>query len=447
MRSLRHWGVGTLLALILVPVLWTPASAQIVIGGSNKPAVEVDPTVLDRLGKEPTLPGLFLGGRPAGQQATGSAPLAPKAAQRSGTVSLHPITLKRPVHRTVKIKPPKHAKRVATPVVASAPATTHRATTAQVLPAPVPTAQRPAVPQQPSVPPALSESKPSQTAESKPSSTAEPKPTPTAEPKPTEMAPPVAHSEPVHEENAKSSGSAELPTVSLPVIAPTSPAKTDGAEEKKTAPTIVATKPDAAPAKATAAAPATPADDKTTANEEKAPAQPTTVTTPPSVAATPAAPPEPLVPVAAKPTPAAPVASVTAPNATGTSTGTTASPQEAHLPPAAQPTPATGNGETALSIPFEKDGARLPNDVRASLSQLAERLAADPVLQVQMLAYAEGDEDNASKARRLSLSRALAVRSYLIDQGVRSTRIEVRALGNKVPDGPADRVDILVQKR
>ncbi len=47
-----------------------------------------------------------------------------------------------------------------------------------------------------------------------------------------------------------------------------------------------------------------------------------------------------------------------------------------------------------------------------------------------------------SKARRLSLSRALAVRAFLIDQGVRSTRMDVRALGDKVQDGPSDRVDI-----
>lgn len=123
-------------------------------------------------------------------------------------------------------------------------------------------------------------------------------------------------------------------------------------------------------------------------------------------------------------------------------------PQEARLP---SPTaPAAGGAvstEAPLTILFERDSARLPDEVRTSLGQLAERLAADGGLQLQLLAYAEGDEDNTSKARRLSLSRALAVRSYLIDQGVRSTRIEVRALGNKVPDGPADRVDILVQKR
>jgi hypothetical protein len=82
-----------------------------------------------------------------------------------------------------------------------------------------------------------------------------------------------------------------------------------------------------------------------------------------------------------------------------------------------------------------------------ALTRLAGRMALDSALQVQLFAYAEGDEDTASKARRLSLSRALAVRSFLIDQGVRSTRIEVRALGNKVPEGAPDRVDVLLQKR
>jgi len=49
--------------------------------------------------------------------------------------------------------------------------------------------------------------------------------------------------------------------------------------------------------------------------------------------------------------------------------------------------------------------------------------------------------------RRLSLSRALAVRAFLIDQGVRSTRLDVRALGDKTGDGPADRVDIVPQSQ
>ena len=72
-------------------------------------------------------------------------------------------------------------------------------------------------------------------------------------------------------------------------------------------------------------------------------------------------------------------------------------------------------------------------------------MSRDDTMTLQLLAYADGDAANISKARRLSLSRAFEVRKVLMDFGVRSTRIEVRALGNK-RDGndPIDRVDALI---
>ena len=65
----------------------------------------------------------------------------------------------------------------------------------------------------------------------------------------------------------------------------------------------------------------------------------------------------------------------------------------------------------------------------------------------QVKAYADGATGSASSARRLSLSRALSVRSILIKFGVRSTRIDVRALGDRNEGGPPDRVDVLVLNR
>ncbi|MEJ0067668.1 MAG: OmpA family protein [Pseudomonadota bacterium] len=62
---------------------------------------------------------------------------------------------------------------------------------------------------------------------------------------------------------------------------------------------------------------------------------------------------------------------------------------------------------------------------------------------IQLLAYADGTPESESQARRLSLSRALAVRSFLIEQGIRSTRVNVQALGIKTAGGPADRVDAM----
>jgi outer membrane protein OmpA-like peptidoglycan-associated protein len=62
-------------------------------------------------------------------------------------------------------------------------------------------------------------------------------------------------------------------------------------------------------------------------------------------------------------------------------------------------------------------------------------------------AFADGTADTASQARRLSLSRALSIRSYLIEQGLVSTRMDVRALGNRFESGPPDRVDVVISER
>jgi len=81
--------------------------------------------------------------------------------------------------------------------------------------------------------------------------------------------------------------------------------------------------------------------------------------------------------------------------------------------------------------------------MKPELDNLAQKMTADENMRLQLLAYASGTSEEASRARRMSLSRALAVRSYLIKQGVRSTRMDVKALGNNVQGSPADRVDII----
>ncbi|MDR3536246.1 MAG: OmpA family protein [Acetobacteraceae bacterium] len=61
-----------------------------------------------------------------------------------------------------------------------------------------------------------------------------------------------------------------------------------------------------------------------------------------------------------------------------------------------------------------------------------------------VVAYATATPEDPSSARRLSLSRALAVRNALMADGVPSSRIYVRALGGQSGDGPADRADVSV---
>ncbi|MBI3710157.1 MAG: OmpA family protein [Proteobacteria bacterium] len=105
-----------------------------------------------------------------------------------------------------------------------------------------------------------------------------------------------------------------------------------------------------------------------------------------------------------------------------------------------------GDAPTAR-IEFPGAATDLPEAAKRLLDPAIADLKKDENLRLQLVAYASGGDDAGSQARRLSLSRALAVRSYLIDQGVRSTRMDVRALGNRVPSGPPDRVDVIVMRR
>ena len=100
-----------------------------------------------------------------------------------------------------------------------------------------------------------------------------------------------------------------------------------------------------------------------------------------------------------------------------------------------------------MRLVFTAGNAKLTNKTAGQLNAVAKRMKSNSKLRLQLMAYAGGATVSASQSRRLSLSRALAVRSYLIEKGVRSTGIDVRALGNKYEGGPSDRVDIIVNDR
>lgn len=99
----------------------------------------------------------------------------------------------------------------------------------------------------------------------------------------------------------------------------------------------------------------------------------------------------------------------------------------------------------ALSITFKSTETTVPLVTQDALSKLAADLKDDENLRVTLMAYASSVGDQASTARRVSLSRALSVRAYLIDAGVGNLRINVQAEGDKNPGGNPDRVDLFVQ--
>ena len=106
-------------------------------------------------------------------------------------------------------------------------------------------------------------------------------------------------------------------------------------------------------------------------------------------------------------------------------------------------TPADG----PTQVVFNGDDTKLSADGQSALESVLGKLSANENARVQLMAYAAGEDLTSSKARRISLSRALSVRSFLIEKGVRSTRIDVRALGDKSEDEPQNRVDVNVIER
>ncbi len=102
--------------------------------------------------------------------------------------------------------------------------------------------------------------------------------------------------------------------------------------------------------------------------------------------------------------------------------------------------------QQALRVIFSGASTRLSPQGEQQLKELAAQLG-DSDTRLQLKAYGGGSSETVSAARRLSLSRALAVRSYLIEQGIRSTRIDVRALGIAKDGGPAERVDLVLLAR
>ena len=100
-----------------------------------------------------------------------------------------------------------------------------------------------------------------------------------------------------------------------------------------------------------------------------------------------------------------------------------------------------------MRLLFGEGSVDLSEEARQELETLASYLAHNQEQRVQLLAYARGVDQIGSRARRLSLSRALAVRAFLVEKGVRAARIDVRPLGSEATDGPPDRVDIVPVRR
>ncbi len=103
--------------------------------------------------------------------------------------------------------------------------------------------------------------------------------------------------------------------------------------------------------------------------------------------------------------------------------------------PANEPT--ASSDRTSAIIPFAGQSASLTDSTRSELDQIAKRIAAQKVRHIELRAFASGNEFD---SRKIALARALVVRAYLIDSGVKS-RIEIGSFS-----GEGAHVEILIPK-
>jgi len=97
---------------------------------------------------------------------------------------------------------------------------------------------------------------------------------------------------------------------------------------------------------------------------------------------------------------------------------------------------------------FTAGAADLPDAAKPELDAVARQLGGNDRTRLQLVGYAGGTTEEANQARRVSLQRALAVRTYLMERGISNTRMDVRALGNRADaKDPPDRVDIVTLER
>ncbi len=99
-----------------------------------------------------------------------------------------------------------------------------------------------------------------------------------------------------------------------------------------------------------------------------------------------------------------------------------------------------------LTLEFAGNSSDLSPDTQTKLNNIVKQVSEMDSGKLQVRGYATGEDGSKSSARRIALSRALSVRSYLMDKGVKPTRVDVRAMGSESDRTPLDRVDLIFNR-
>lgn len=102
-------------------------------------------------------------------------------------------------------------------------------------------------------------------------------------------------------------------------------------------------------------------------------------------------------------------------------------------------------GKSRLSLGFAPGITALSEPQNLTLiDQILPALRANPTSRVQIQAFATPADTSQSSDRRIALSRALAIRDALLEDGVESRRIDVRAIGQNPNGMTMDQVDLIL---
>lgn len=70
-------------------------------------------------------------------------------------------------------------------------------------------------------------------------------------------------------------------------------------------------------------------------------------------------------------------------------------------------------------------------------------LAEKSEIRMKIESFATSTDTSVNNARRIALSRALSIRSYLLENGVEPQRLNIKALGDQTNKSPKDRIDLI----
>ena len=123
-------------------------------------------------------------------------------------------------------------------------------------------------------------------------------------------------------------------------------------------------------------------------------------------------------------------------------------PQSASLtgPPPSTSPGADPDKVQEMAFILDPGSSAIPASAQAKLLDTAKTMKADIASRIEVRTYSPEKPHRESNARRLSLSRFLAVRDFLVAQGIDDNRIDGRSLTSEPTELNADRVELYIER-